>query len=198
MRGSIVFLTATVLGTALDLGTKRLAELSLKHPSWPLEHRPPVSLIPGFLDLAWNENRGAAFGLLRGKFWIFIAISLVAVAALVYFSAIARKESWRYHATLGVLTAGVFGNLYDRLVFSYVRDFIDMYIGYRPAADKLIDWFGTNHWPTYNFADAFICVGAVSLLVKFWRDDRRERLEAAAAAATGAPDKAKAKAPARG
>lgn len=205
MKGSIIFLTATALATAADLGTKAFAASTLKHANWPAAQNPPVTLIPGFLDLVWNQNQGAAFGILRGQFWVFIAISLVAVAALAYFSAVAsKKDGWGYQAVLGMLTAGVLGNLYDRVALGYVRDFIDMYAGYRPLADKLVGWFGTNHWPTYNFADAFICVGAVGLLVKFWRDDRRERREAkaAASAAEGAKGedtgKAKAKAPSRG
>ena len=65
---------------------------------------------------------------------------------------------------LGLFCAGAVGNLADRFVYDWVRDFIDVYVG---------NW----HWPTFNVADSCICVGAAVFLGTEWRAARARRLQ---------------------
>jgi lipoprotein signal peptidase len=99
-------------------------------------------------------NQGALFGL--GNRWegsanlIFTVISLVAAVAIVYWSTRrATARDWLLCSSLGLILAGTVGNLYDRVVFDGVRDFLHFY---------LIDW------PVFNVADSCLVCGAILLL----------------------------------
>ena len=96
---------------------------------------------------------------------------------LAYFAWSApRGTTWRFSAVLGMLGAGVLGNLYDR-VFEEKRrgrDFLDVYVEKGALSDQLVEWFGTNTYPTFNVADAFIVCGAILLLIAFARQPRDE------------------------
>jgi signal peptidase II len=174
-RKLAIFVGTTAVAAAVDLGTKALAFSRVQRDA-------PVTVIDGFLRLVLSENRGAAFGVLQNAFAFFILVSVGALFLLAYFSVAAKHASVFYEAALGLVGGGVVGNLYDRLALGHVRDFIGVYAGYPPIAQRLRAWFGTNEWPIFNAADAFICVGAAALLVAFWREERRERASAGAAA----------------
>jgi signal peptidase II len=161
-----VFGAVTALGTAVDLFSKHVAFTRIGPPP----ARVPV--IAGFLDLCRSENPGAAFGILGGAFTFFVTVSILAILILSYFSFSAVRSGPGYQITLGLVASGVLGNLYDRLTFGVVRDFIDVYVSFEPARSWLRENLRTNHWPTFNAADAFICVGTGFLLVKFWRDEK--------------------------
>lgn len=166
-RGVAALLTFSVLFAALDLVTKHLAFERIGP-------REVVEVVPGALDFVLRHNYGAAFSLFWGKLHFFYAVSLVAFALLCYFAWSAPpRTTWRFGLVLGLLGGGMLGNLHDRIRFGYVRDFIDVYVGHEAAARKLIGWFKTNHWPTFNVADACIVVGAIALVIHFSRDGRR-------------------------
>ncbi|SRR6266536_1421181 len=112
------------------------------------------TLISGFLDLVYTENRGIAFGQLQegGSFgrWFFVILAMAAaLAVLYYFIRIARSDD-RILGACALLLAGITGNLTDRVRLGYVIDFISMHAG-------------SYHWPTFNVADASICIGAALL-----------------------------------
>src|SRR5262245_49417640 len=101
-------------------------------------------------------NHGALFGL-GGRHelaanTIFAFISVLAAAAIVYWST--RRATTRdgfLCGALGLILAGTLGNLYDRLVFGGVRDFLHFY------------WF---EWPVFNVADCCLVSGAFLLLLQ--------------------------------
>ena len=132
-------------------------------------------MIPHFFDLIRSENPGAAFGILGGQFGFFVVVSILAMGLLGYFSWTAVRSGWGYQVMLALVASGVVGNLHDRLRYKVVRDFFDVYISHEATANWLIAKFGTNHWPTFNVADACICVGTALLLVKFWKDEKHEQ-----------------------
>jgi signal peptidase II len=171
------FAVTTALFGALDLWTKH----------WAFDTLLPgqvKTVVPGFMNFILSENIGAAFGMLPGKIGFFIGVSALAGVFLLYLLWTAAPGStWRYGVVVGLVGSGVVGNLYDRLRFGRVRDFIDCYVSWEPLAGQLERWFRTAHWPTYNVADAAICVGAGLLLIKLWGDDTRARAAEAAAAA---------------
>jgi signal peptidase II len=112
------------------------------------------TIINGFLDLMYAENRGIAFGQLQegGSFarWFFVVLAIAAaVAVFVYFLRTPRTDD-RVLGACALLLAGIVGNLTDRVRMGYVIDFIAMHAG-------------SYHWPTFNVADASISIGALLL-----------------------------------
>jgi lipoprotein signal peptidase len=94
-------------------------------------------------------NEGAHIGLANA---LFAAISVAAAVAIVWWSSrpSARRELG-LSAALGLILAGTLGNLYDRLVFGGVRDFLHLH-------------YYTREWPVFNLADCCLVCGAVLLL----------------------------------
>jgi signal peptidase II len=135
-----------------DRLTKLWAERSLAG-------RPPVTVIPGVLQLNYTTNSGGAFGLGQSAPWVFAAATIVVAAAIVASSF--RLRNALAAVSLGLILGGAFGNLTDRavrgdgLLSGRVVDFIDFYV-----------------WPVFNLADSAIVIGALLLAVG---EIRRER-----------------------
>jgi signal peptidase II len=105
----------------------------------------------------WNE--GGVWSLPVPP-WILLAATVLAVPALVLWLLV-PKQAHRWDSAGKVLVlGGALGNLYDRLQYQAVRDFIDVYL------------FGWSY-PVFNVADAALVVGIVILLVRSWRDRRK-------------------------
>src|SRR5256714_13459321 len=112
------------------------------------------TIIRGALDLVYAENRGIAFGQLQegGAFgrWFFVVLACAAaIAVLFYFFRTPRNDD-RILGACALLLAGILGNLTDRVRLGFVIDFIHVHAG-------------QYHWPTFNFADASISLGALLL-----------------------------------
>ena len=115
------------------------------------------TVIPGFFDLTYITNPGAAWGIMEGKGILLLTISMAVIVAMIIFF---RKlcDGWceRYYALL-LVVSGVLGNSYDRIFRSsygkfcdgQVVDFLSFHIGDIPWAV----------WPSFNVADTAICVG---------------------------------------
>ena len=174
-RGLAIMAAFAAILTVADLVTKHLAFSRIG----PYPNRVTVfDSLGGFLsfDLVNSVNRGAAFGIGQGAFGFFAIVSIAALGLLGYFSWTALRSGVGYQLTLGAVTSGVLGNLHDRLTFRGVRDFLDVYIVPETGFGQwLIQKFGTPHWPTFNVADACICVGTVLLVMKFYRDEKHEK-----------------------
>ncbi len=127
---------------ALDQATKALVLRSISTDE-------VVPVIPGFFYLVQVHNTGAAFGMLRDNnlfFVILASVALVAVALLAWKKNAFPDTISRWAATL--LSAGIAGNLLDRLIHHHVIDFLDF----------ILPWYG--HWPAFNVADSCICAAA--------------------------------------
>jgi signal peptidase II len=119
-----------------------------------LRHRDELTIIPGFFDLIYTENPGIAFGQLQrgGAFgrWFFVGLAVVAAVAVFYYFLRSPRDDDRVLGACALVLAGILGNLTDRVRFGYVVDFIALHAG-------------QYHWPTFNVADASICLGALLL-----------------------------------
>jgi signal peptidase II len=158
-----------VVGLSADLMVKHWADGRLSLPDGS-GHMPVVQVIPGLLDLEWTPNRGAALGFFQGDRWLFLLVSIVAVGFLAYLFSASRREQRGYQFVLGLLMAGVLGNLYDRITLGYVRDMIHIFPGHRwPAAiaDHLPAFWSTPEWFPwiFNIADSMLCVGVALMLI---------------------------------
>ena|GEM_PF-110373 len=120
-----------------------------------------VEVVPHFFNLALSHNTGGAFSLFPHKPLVFTALSLAAVTLLCYlFTRLDRKPGASLAAA--AIFAGAIGNLADRFRLGYVVDFVDVHAG---------RW----HWYVFNVADAAITVGAISLFVLTFIDERRRK-----------------------
>jgi signal peptidase II len=140
------FFGVAAAGLAIDLWTK---SLTLQY----LSTGRIVRFIPGYLQFEYVENHGAVFGIGQGDRWIFIGVSVLAVAFLVFLFGGSGRQRF-YQVLLGMLLAGVLGNLYDRIVYGHVRDMIHIL----PAWPRLYPW-------VFNVADSLLCVGVALMLV---------------------------------
>lgn len=114
-----------------------------------------VVLLP-FLNVTLVHNTGAAFSFLSSasgwQRWFFILLALaVSAAIVVWLRRIGREQRW-VPAGLALILGGALGNVWDRLAYGHVVDFIDVHYG---------GW----HWPAFNAADSAITVGAAILIL---------------------------------
>lgn len=143
------WLWAVVIVLVLDLVSKH----------WVLSYLVPGQskpLIPWF-NLFYARNHGAAFSFLANQDgwqrWFFagIAIAIVAILLVMMYRSSAKQKI--NNIAYAFMIGGALGNLFDRLINGFVIDFIDFYIG---------NW----HYPTFNLADSFICVGAAMIMLE--------------------------------
>ena len=121
----------------------------------------PRVIVPNFFTLVHVTNTGAAFGSFANNNGFFIALSFVALAVVLYL--LLRpgiSDRWR-RVALGLLLAGVMGNLTDRLWHGHVIDFLlfDLHV---PLA---------HPWPAFNVADSCICVAVVFFIIHSFIQD---------------------------
>lgn len=118
-------------------------------------------VIPGFFNLVYYTNSGAAFGLLAGEStaWrqiFFVGVALLALVLLLLLYRQLRGQGRLARYSLVLIAAGAVGNLIDRVRFGEVTDFLDFY-------------WGSYHWPAFNVADCAITVGVAIFLLASWR-----------------------------
>jgi signal peptidase II len=112
------------------------------------------TIVQGFFDFVYTENRGIAFGQLQegGAFgrWFFVGLAIVAATAVFYYFVRTPRSDDRVLGACALLLAGIAGNLTDRARLGYVIDFVVLHAH-------------SYHWPTFNVADASITIGALLL-----------------------------------
>lgn len=111
--------------------------------------------IAGPFTIHHVRNTGIAFGLFSDSTSIVIALTVVAIAALVVFFARSGRRHPLLPVAVGLVLGGSASNLADRLRLGYVTDFLDL-----------------DYWPAFNLADTFIVVGVGLLFLSFVAADR--------------------------
>ncbi len=155
---------------ALDQLTKWLVRQNIPYGA-------EIPIIPGFFSLVHASNTGAAFSMFTGNNFFFVGLASVALAAiLVLLIRDPRTRTPQQRLTnitkisLGLLAAGVVGNLTDRILRGAVTDFLHFYV--REYA-----------WPSFNVADSCICIAAGLLILASFQKRRdalrrRDRIKA--------------------
>jgi len=123
-----------------------------------------LNLISGFFNLTHIRNKGAIFGLFSRSnssvvHILMMLVSLAALSFIMYYFLKSFPGERLLIFSLSLILAGALGNLIDRIFKGYVIDFLDFYVK---------DW----HWPTFNFADFCITIGAVILIFIFFFERR--------------------------
>ena len=158
---AVAYVVAAV-AFAADLATKMLV---VRH----LPGHGPVHLVGDLLKLELARNPGAAFSTGTSHTAIISVIAIVAAVVVVWFIAKLRSMGWAF--ALGLLLAGILGNLSDRLFRSP-----------GPFRGHVVDFIALPHWPVFNVADMCINVAAVLILILAWRGVRLGGGKAPAAA----------------
>ena len=140
---NIMPIIAVVVLILLDQGTKLWALASLK----PIHN---MTLVEGFMDLTFVENRGVAFGMFSGQRWFILLLTGIIAVGLIWFYVTMpkKKEYFPLRVSLVLVLSGAIGNIIDRLFRGYVVDFFE---------------FTFFEWPVFNVADIYVVVGVILL-----------------------------------
>ncbi len=108
-----------------------------------------VKIFPGVFHLTLVLNKGAAFGLFKDQKMLFMALSVLVIMFIIYYTLRKKITNSAVLIALGLVLGGTVGNLVDRVRLGYVIDFLDLGV-----------------WPVFNIADSCITTGAAILILK--------------------------------
>ncbi|HEY3531281.1 MAG TPA: signal peptidase II [Nocardioides sp.] len=148
-RHRLLFVLVALAAYAVDLGTKLLA---VAH----LDPNDPVEVVGDLLRLDLVRNPGAAFSTGTSYTLILTAIAVIAAGVVIRFGRRLGDRIWAI--ALGMLLAGVCGNLTDRIFRepSFLRGHV-------------VDFLELPHWPVFNVADMLIDAAVVLIIIQTWR-----------------------------
>ncbi|MDO4574811.1 MAG: signal peptidase II [Planctomycetia bacterium] len=172
------FLLIVAVGTVLDLASKAVVFHYYGMPGV----QDTCWLLPGVLGIQTSLNEGALFGMGQGFSAWFCAFSVLAVGFILYWLFVAgNAKSWMWTVVLALMTAGVIGNLYDRLGWSglfwnYPSELHQVGEPVHAVRDWILVMLGNYHWPNFNLADSFLVVGAswIFLMILLEKKDEPE------------------------
>ena len=155
--GRLGWLWLTLLVLVIDLASKVYFDGALQMYQ-------QIVVIPDYFSWTLAYNTGAAFSFLADSAgwqrWLFALIAVVVSAVLViWLKRLGRNDTWLAIA-LALILGGALGNLYDRIAYGHVVDFI------------LVHWQNRWYFPAFNFADSAICVGAVMLALDMFKSKK--------------------------
>jgi signal peptidase II len=108
-------------------------------------------------------NAGALFGIGQGQTTFLVVLSLIFLVGIVVWLVIAAWRSLFLSAILGMITAGICGNLYDRLGWHGLTDAAGQPIF--AVRDWILCMIGTFPWPNFNIADSLLVCSVILLLL---------------------------------
>ncbi len=141
-----------VLVIAIDLLSKHYVQVT--------ESLHNVVVIRNFFHITYAENTGMAWSMLSGQIAFLSLVSAAAIGLMLYYLYV-KKPDRLSRIALALMIGGAAGNLFDRLYFGYVRDFLDFYI------------FGYD-FPIFNIADSALCIGVFLLAVAALKEENKE------------------------
>ena len=155
LPGHLIFWLLAAMGVAADLWTKSAVHDWLR--TLPDQR---YTVVQDYVWLVIRFNRGAAFSMFQGRTGLLLAVSGLALLVVLGLFLFTSARQRLLQIALGLLTAGILGNLYDRLSLHHpeihergVRDWIEVVI-------PVINY----RWPAFNVADSLLCI-AVGLIV---------------------------------
>lgn len=142
----------------------------------PGKRTEPIEVIPGFFNIVRVHNTGMAFGIGNGTALAKIIFPIIATVAIGLITWLWRKGAFPTLVSklaVALLIPGILGNLIDRLLpgRGYVVDFLDFIL---PFYDKISEG---GHFPSFNVADACICVAAFLLIISALKGEPEEEEE---------------------
>jgi signal peptidase II len=153
-----LLLVASILG--VDRWTKALVQ-----NRFDLNESIPV--VDGLFNITYVRNTGVAFGILSSvsspaKSLLLSIFTACAAVVVITYSVRSPVRNRLLQVALALILGGALGNLYDRLSYGYVVDFLEFYIR-------------SYHWPSFNVADSAISVGVALLATEIIRNEAPAR-----------------------
>lgn len=153
-----------VLIVAADIASKYAVVSALGVSNGVAERT--ITVIKGVLEFRYSENTGGAWSMLSDNTVLLTVFSAICSVVLIVYLFFIKKESKLLRLGIVFFAAGGLGNVYDRIVFGYVRDFI---------STVFMDF------PIFNVADSFITVGAalviISLVISLINEGKAEKFK---------------------
>lgn len=146
----MVYYLIALIVFLIDQGTKYLIATRLE-----LGEQIPV--IGDFFLITSHRNTGAAFGILEGKRWFFIVITVIVVSGIVWYLNKSKDSRKLLPTALGLVLGGAVGNFLDRALTGEVVDFLQFN-------------FGSYTFPIFNVADSCIVIGVGLIILDSLRD----------------------------
>lgn len=134
-----------------------------------------IPVIGEFFAIYSHRNRGAAFGILQNQRWLFIAVTVVFVAGVVWLMVRTLRSGKRqrlFMSGLTLLLGGAIGNFIDRVTTGEVVDFLKFHFEF--------SLFGLDvdyTYPIFNVADIGVVVGALLLILDTLINGRESKKE---------------------
>lgn len=127
-----------------------------------MEIHQEIKIIPKFFSLYYLKNTGAAFSILGNKTLFLILISIICLIVIKKYIKKLKRVNNLTIISLGVLTGGIIGNLFDRIFYQSVIDYLSFNI------------FGYG-FPVFNLADIGITVGAFLLIIDLIIEEKEKK-----------------------
>ena len=108
-----------------------------------------VSVIDNLFSLTYVENKGVAFGMFSDMRWVFVALTSVLLAFIIFYMFKKRPKGKFFYICAALIIGGGIGNLIDRIFYGYVIDYLSL--SFFP--------------PVCNFADYCITAGTIMLVI---------------------------------
>jgi signal peptidase II len=126
-----------------------------------------ATVIDGFFNITYVRNTGVAFGIFSSisspvKSLLLSVFTAFAAIIVITYSVRSPVRNRVLQIALALILGGALGNLYDRLAYKYVVDFLEFYVG-------------NYHWPSFNVADSAITIGVALLALEIIRNESPSR-----------------------
>ena len=159
LRDYLVLLGLAGIVVAFDQWTKWLVRTNLPYqgtwlPNW-------LNWLSPYARIVHWYNSGAAFGSFQNGNYVFTALAIIVIGAILYYYPRVEASDWTLRLAMSLQLGGAAGNLVDRLLMQKVTDFISV-----------------GNFPVFNVADSSISIGVVVLLLGVWIRERAEKKSA--------------------
>ena len=156
LKGRLPYFVIVIAILALDRWTKSLIQARL-------DLNDSISVIDGFFNITYVRNTGVAFGVFSSisspvKSIILSGFAMLAAALVIAYSFRTPLRNRLLQVALALILGGALGNLYDRLAYGYVVDFLEFYVR-------------SYSWPSFNVSDSAISIGVILLAIEITRNE---------------------------
>ncbi len=123
-----------------------------------------ISVWDPWFGILSHRNKGAAWGMLEGRMWLFTIVTVVVICAVIYYYHKEAEGKPIFQVGLMLLLGGAIGNFIDRLFRGEVVDFIDVLV-------PVINY----DFPIFNIADAALTIAVVVIMIGLIAEDKKEK-----------------------
>ena len=155
-KNYVQFVLIAAIVILIDQVTKYLVRtnLALKEVWIPFEK------FGSFFRIIHWKNTGIAFGLFQNHGWLFTAVGIVIVLAIIVVYGKVVNESLWWRISFGLELGGAIGNMLDRI---------------NPKVGYVVDFIWIGNFPVFNFADMSIVIGAIILIAELWNSENSNK-----------------------